>query len=289
MKKLLFLLFLSTSLFAKDTIKIVVPYPAGGTSDKIARHIQNHFGNDEYNFVVENRSGAGGSVGATYVASEKVPTLLVSGQALITNSVLGNVKYDLENDFVFLSCMITDPLVIVTKADGQIKKFQDLKDMAKTKPVPYGTSGIGTVQNMLSPIIINRENNHIEVPFKGAPEVMNALLSDTIVWYVDILNLAAPLVESGKFILLASSDKLKKYPDVPTFKELGIDIHGFRSRQVFVANSAIDNTLKSYIFKKLNEDGMKQLLQQNGYESCINTNNPNALRIEKDIVKRIIK
>ena len=289
MKKLLFLLFLSTSLFAKDTIKIVVPYPAGGTSDKVARHIQNHFGNDEYNFVVENRPGAGGSVGATYVANEKVPTLLVSGQALITNSVLGNVKYDLENDFVFLSCMITDPLVIVAKADGQIKKFQDLKDMAKTKPVPYGTSGIGTVQNMLSPIIINRENNHIEVPFKGAPEVMNALLSDTIVWYVDILNLTAPLVDSGKFIMLASSDKLKKYPDVPTFKELGIDIYGFRSRQVFVANSAIDNTLKSYIFKKLNEDGMKQLLQQNGYESCINTNNPNALRIEKDIVKRIIK
>lgn len=290
MKKLLIILALiCSSVFAKDTVKIVVPYPAGGTSDKIARHIQTHMNSDEYNFVVENRVGAGGLVGATYAANEKAPTLLVSGQALVSNAVLGNAKYDLDNDFVFLSCMITDPIVIVVKADGPIKSFQDLKNMAKNSPVPYGTSGIGTVQTMISPFITNREANYIEVPFKGSPEVMNALLSDTIMWYSDILNLVTPLVESGKFRIIAANDKLKKYPNVPTFKELNIDIHAFKSRQLFVANSAIDPSLRAYIVKKLNEESLKNLLSQNGYESCINTSTQNGLKTEKDIIKKLLK
>lgn len=290
MKKLLVIaLLLCCNAFAKETIKIVVPYPAGGTSDKIARNIQTHMNSDEYTFVVENKVGAGGLVGATHAASEKTPALLVSGQALVSNAVLGNAKYDLDADFVFLSCMITDPIVVVVKADGPIKSFQDLKTLAKTTAVPYGTSGIGTVQTMVSPMIINREPNHIEVPFKGSPEVMNALLSDTIVWYLDILNLVTPLVESGKFKIIASNDKLKKYPGVPTFKELGIETHGFKSRQLFVANSAVDAQLKTYVIKKLNEDGMRNLLAQNGYESCINTNNSSGLKTEKDIIKKLLK
>lgn len=279
-------MLLCSSVFAKENIKIVVPYSAGGTSDKVARHIQNYMNNSEYNFVVDNRPGAGGLVGATYVANEKTPTLLVSGQALVTNSVLGNAKYDLENDFTYLSCMIADPIVLVVKTDGPIKTF---KDLLAANNAPYGISGPGTVQSILSPTIVNKDPKYIELTFKGSPETMNALLSDTITWYVDILNFVGPLVDSGKLKIIASTDRLKKYPDVPTFKELNIDIGSFKSKQLFVANSSIDPMLHRYIVKKLNEDGLKEVLRNNGFDHCINTNTSSGLKSEKELIKRLLK
>lgn len=287
MKKLLvILMILCCNAFAKDTIKIVVPYSAGGTSDKVARHIQNYMNSEEYSFVVENKAGAGGLIGATYVANEKTPTLLVSGQALVTNYVTGTAKYDLDTDFVYLSCMIADPIVLVVKADGPIKTF---KDLLAASNAPYGTSGPGTIQSIVSPIITSKNSKYIEVTFKGSPDSMNALLSDTITWYVDILNFVSPLVDSGKLKIIASTDKLKKYPEVPTFKELNVDMGSFKSRQLFVANAAIDTKLKSYIVKKLNEDGLKDILHDHGFDTCINTSNPSALKSEKELIKKLLK
>jgi tripartite-type tricarboxylate transporter receptor subunit TctC len=292
MKKLITILLLAASFttYAKETIKIVVPYTAGGTSDKLARQLQTHLTNDEYTFVVENKPGAGGALGATLVANEKSePTLLVSGQALVTNTLLGNAKYDIENDFIFLSCLITDPSVVIVKADSPIKRFQDIRSASATRTIPYGTSGTGTVQSMVSPLIAGGDKNQIEIPFKGAADVMNALLADTIVWYLDSVTLVSPLIDSGKFRILAASQPLKKYPDVPTFKDVGVDIHGFKSRQLFVGNTALSTKLKTYIDKKLNEEQMAQIFTGMGYESCIDTKKPNALKTEKDIIKRLLK
>ena len=290
-RTLLALLFiLCSASFAKETIKIVVPYSAGGTSDRLARQLQTYLSNDEYTFVVENKPGAGGALGATQVANDKTePTLLVSGQALVTNTLLGNAKYDVETDFVFLSCLITDPIVVVARADSSLKNLQDIKTLAQTKSVAYGTSGAGTVQHMISPIIAGSNNNQVEVPFKGAADVMNALLAGTITWYLDSVTLVSPLVDSGKFRILAASQKLKKYPEVPTFKELNIEIHGFKSRQLFVANTAITPKLKTHIDRKLNDDQMTQIFSSMGYESCVDTKTANSLKIEKDIIKRLLR
>lgn len=293
MKKILIgVLFgvLSLAVLSKETIKIVVPYTAGGTSDRLARQLQTYLTNDDYNFVVDNKPGAGGSLGASFVANEKnEPMLIVSGQALVTNTLTGAAKYDVETDFIFISCLITDPFVVVTKADGPFKRFSDIRSIAETKPVAYGTSGVGTVQSMISPLIAGDSKNQIEVPFKGAADVRNALLADTINWYLDSVTLVAPLIDDGKFRVVAASQKLKKYPDVPTLQELGINIHGFKSRQLFAANTAVDVKLKKYIDKKLNDDQMGSILTGMGYESCIDTKNVNALKTEKEMIKRLLK
>lgn len=276
---------------AKETIKLIVPYPAGGTSDRIARVLQTHLNtSSDYQFVIDYKVGAGGTIGASHVAAEKnEPLLLLGGQSIVISAVTGNVKYDLENDFTFLSCMTTDTIAIVAKNNNKINRYQDLLELAKTTAVPYGTSGLGTVQSMVSPIVVNRNKNHFEVPYKGAAEVMNALLADTIVWYIDSINLVSPQIDAGNFKLLGVSSKSKKYPDAPTFKELGINIHGFANRQLLMANNVLDKKLRDFIAKRLNEEALTVTLTQMGYDTCINTNNPNALKVEKDIINKILK
>ena len=289
---ILILIFISNILipvYAKEQIKIIVPYTAGGLSDKLARQLQTYLVNDEYDFVVENRVGAGGLIGTQSIVDEKSkPLLLVSGQAIVSNYVLGNAKYDVDKDFTFLSCLITDTTVLVSNSAGDIKEFQDLYSSSKLS-VAYGTSGIGTVQHMLSPIIAGKDKKQIEIPFKGAPEVANALLAGTIDWYVDNLTIVSPLIDSGKFRILASNQKLKKYPNVPTFKELNIDIHGFKSKQLFVANNNITPQLKAYIEKKLVDKQFTNLLESAGYESCVNSKPASSLATEKELIKKLLK
>lgn len=291
MNKILLFLFLSVFTLltqANEVVKIVVPYTAGGLSDRLARHLQLKLSGPEYTFVVENRPGAGGLIGAQSIVDDKnKPILMITGQALVSNSVLGNAKYDLEKDFVFLSCLVTDTTVVVSKFDGPIKRIQDIQ--TTTIPISYGTSGIGTAQQMISPIVAGNNKNQIPISFKGAPEVMNALLSDTISWYVDNLSIVAPLIDSDKFRILATSQKLKKYPDVPSFKELNINIHDFRSKQLFVANSNINPQLKSYLDRKLEDKQTIESLESLGYDSCINTKKTDGLRTERLIIERLLK
>lgn len=286
---LIFIANIFIPVYAKEQIKIIVPYTAGGLSDKLARQLQSYLVNDDYDFVVENRVGAGGLIGTQSIVDEKSkPLLLVSGQALVSNYVLGNAKYDIDRDFTFLSCLITDTSVVITNSESSIKTFQDLYSNNKLN-VAYGTSGIGTVQHMLSPIIAGKDKKQIEIPFKGAPEVATALLAGTIDWYVDNLTIVSPLIDSGKFRILASNQKLKKYPNVPTFRELNIDTHGFKSKQLFVANNNITPQLKAYIHKKLGDKQFTNLLESIGYESCIDLKVPTSLDTEKDLIKKLLK
>lgn len=289
-RKLFFLILFLMCLtsHARETVKIIVPYTAGGLSDKLARQLQTYLTNDNYEFVVENRAGAGGLIGAQSIVDEKnKPLLLVTGQALVSNSILGHAKYDINNDFVFLSCLVSDTTVVVSNSNGDIKSFQDIRSSGST--VSYGTSGIGTVQHMISPIVAGSDKRQIEVPFKGAPEVMNALLSGTITWYVDNLTVVAPMIDSGKFRILAASQKLKKYPDVPSFRELNININGFRSKQLFVANNNITPQLKAYIDSKLEDKQLSNIFESLGYESCINTKVQSGLKTEKELIEKLLK
>lgn len=291
MKKILYtlLLTLCSISFAKETVKIVVPYTAGGTSDILARSLAPLLSNENYNFIVENKPGAGGLVGAELVASEKnEPQLILTGQALVSNVVLGNAKYDLEKDFKHITCVTTVPIGILVKADSPIKTMRDIVEMSKIKSISYGTSGIGTVQSMVSPLIF-KDSNQIEVPFKGAPEVLNALLAGTITWQIDNVLLAGPLVDSGKLRFIGVSTKLKKYPDIPTFKELNIDIHNFAVKQLLASNIAVSSKLRTHIDTVLNSEAVSKMYESIGYDSCINTSQPNYLKTERDIIKRLLK
>lgn len=284
----LFLLFISNifiSSHAKEPIKIIVPYTAGGLSDKLARQLQTYLTNEDYEFIVENRPGAGGVIGTQSIVDETKPMLLVSGQALVSNQILGNAKYDIDKDFTFLSCLITDTTVVVSNSNSQIKTFKDIHVVGNKA---YGTSGIGTVQHMLSPIVAGYDKKQLEVPFKGAPEVATALLSGTIDWYIDNLSIVAPMIDSGKFRILATNEKLKKYSDIPTFKELNIDIHGFKSKQLFVANKNITTDMKTYVERKIQDKQFLTLLESLGYDSCVNSKSI-TLKTEKEIITKLLK
>lgn len=292
-KLILVILLFITSIFipsyAKEPVKIIVPYSAGGLSDKLARQLQTYLVNENYDFIVENRVGAGGLVGTQSIVDEKnKPLLLVSGQALVSNYVLGNAKYNIDKDFTFLSCLVTDTTVVISNSNSDIKDFRDIYNNSRVS-IAYGTSGVGTVQHMLSPLIAGKDKKQIEIPFKGASEVANALLAGTIDWYVDNLTIVTPLIDSGKFRILAAAQKLKKYPNVPTFKELNIDIHGFKSKQLFVANNNLSPELKDYLQKKLEDKQFTSLLESAGYESCVNSKPSVNLTTEKELIKKLLK
>jgi tripartite-type tricarboxylate transporter receptor subunit TctC len=212
-------------------IRIVVPYTPGGTVDVLARAISpalhQALGQP---IIVENRSGAGGNIGAEFVAKSAPDgyTLLMSTNAPLTiNVALNPVKYDPIRDF--------NPIIMTSTATGllsvnprlQVRSTMDLVALAKAKPseLSIATSGIGTASH-LSLLQFNRLANvqTTTVPFRGGPESMTAAVAGDVNAVFSDLVPALPLIREGRLRALAITAPKRSIlaPDLPTLDEAGL-------------------------------------------------------------------
>lgn len=240
--------------YAKQNIKIVVSASPGGSIDMVARSLQTQLSDASNNFIIEYKLGAGGIVAANYVADNKnEPMILVSSIGFITNMDVPQVKYDLFNDFIYVRCAIVEPIFILVNSDSEIKTYKQFLNKSNTDIMPYSTIGNGSAGEIIARHFF-KNKNFFSVPFKGGPEAINALLTNNVIWTIESISASKSLIDAKKLLPIAiNTDKRNvDYPDVPTFKELGLDDKGFKRMQIVALNKGFDENTKNYLISKIN-------------------------------------
>jgi tripartite-type tricarboxylate transporter receptor subunit TctC len=211
-------------------VRIVVPVTAGSATDVTARVIAEHLAQQlGQPFVVENRTGAGGNTGMGYVAKQVEPdgyTILVHSAAFtIQPSTFPNLGYDSGKDFAGVTLLGMAPLVMIA-SPSKYKALKELVTAAKAKPnsINYSTVGYGAAAHLAAERLrLAAGFEAQQIPFRGAPEAINEVLSGRADFFFSPALAAVPLIRDGKLTGLAtsSSKRAQSLPEVPTTVEAG--------------------------------------------------------------------
>ena len=213
-------------------VTLVVPWPAGGTTDismrALATATEKHL---KQSIVIDNKPGAGGVIGPQTVSEKAAPDGYTVVQVPITVfrwPFMRKTTMDPAKDFTWIIGLTGYTFGIVVKADSQWKTFKDFLAYAKANPgkINYGTPGAGTTLHITMEQIAKQEGiKWTHVPFKGTAETTQALLGGHIDAVADATGWG-PLVKAGQFRLLViwSDKRSPNYPDAPTLREQGVNL-----------------------------------------------------------------
>ena len=212
-------------------VRVIISFTPGSSTDIVGRvvfaKVAEYWGQPA---VMENRSGAGGSIGSREVAKAAPDgyTLLINSSAHAVNpAIYAKLPYDTVKDFTDIVPLSIQPNVLVVNATSPYKTMMDLVNAAKAKPgsVNFGHAGIGSGTHLSTERLIAAAGiNVVQVPFKGTPEVVTALLSDSVTCYWAPISAALSMIKNGKLRALAVSTRKRNptLPDVPTPEEAGL-------------------------------------------------------------------
>lgn len=216
-------------------VKIVVPYAPGGAVDVVTRKMAQKLTEQTgQSFIVENKPGATGTIGANQVAQAQPDgyTLLANDTTYsLLPHIFKKLPFDHATQLVPVSAYVFAPMGLAVNASSKYKTLADLTAQAKAAPntVTYGTGGPGTTPHFASEALgIASGANFMHVPYKGAGEATAGLLSQTIDFQIASTTGLMGNVKGGKLRLLAVSgdQRLATLPDVPTFQQAGVPWRG---------------------------------------------------------------
>ena len=217
--------------YPNKPVKVIVPYPPGGPTDIVARSVAQKLSEQTgQQFVVDNRAGAGGNIGAEAVKSSPADgyTLLVATTAHAINKTLfPKLNYDLVKDFVPVSQLTAGPLVIVANPKFAPNNVKELIAEAKARPgeVNFASSGPGQSTHLSAELFSAMAGIKMtHVPYKGsAPALTDTMGGQTAIFFDTMLS-AMPHVRAGKLKALAvtSAQRSPAAPDIPTVAEAGL-------------------------------------------------------------------
>ena len=215
-----------------QNIRIVVPFPPGGSTDVLARRLSEGLRERlGQTVIVENRAGAGGTIGSEFVAKSAPDgyTLLmgVTGSHGVAPSLYPNLGYQPLRDFAPISLLVSAPLVLVVNPEVPAKTLKDFIALAKAQPdtLTYGTPGNGTSMHLTGVTFdLQAGTKLVHVPYKGSAGALTDLLSGQIKTMFGDLLVVLPQVRAGKINALAVTSKTRNplLPDVPTMAEAGL-------------------------------------------------------------------
>ena len=218
------------SVWPAKPVKIIVPYGPGGAVDVVTRKMAQKLTEQTgQSFFVENKAGATGTIGASQVAKAEPDgyTLMANDTTFsLLPHIFKKLPFDPVTDLAPAGAFVFAPMGLAVNARSPFKTLADLVAEAKKQPnkITYGTGGPGTTPHFASEALgIAASANFMHVPFKGAGEATQAILSSTIDFQIASTTGLMGNVKGGKLRLLAvSGDKrLAALPDVPTFIEAG--------------------------------------------------------------------
>ena len=237
MKTLLVCLALAAGVAQAQTypskpVRVIVPFPPGGTTDIVARLVADQFAATlGQPAVVENRAGAGGSVGATEIA-RAAPDGYTLGLATVSThgvnpAINPKLPYDPLRDFTPISNLATVPNVVSAHPSTGINDLKGLIEKAKASPgkITYASAGMGSLSHMLGELFKSSTSTDLlHVPYKGSGPALNDTLGGQVSIFFDNLSSSLPHIQSGKLRALAVSSpaRLDVLPNVPTFAEAGV-------------------------------------------------------------------
>lgn len=267
------------------TVNIVVPFPAGGATDAVARLMGDGLSKIwGQSVVVENRTGAGGNIGGNYVAKAKPDgyTLLVGSPAeTVINALLyPEMQYDSQKDLAPVSKAGSAPLVLVTHPSVPVKSAKELIEYVKKsdKGVNYASSGTGGPQHLAGEEFKRVTSSHINhIPYKGGSPAITDLVGGQVEMFFAGLPPAMPFIKAGKLNALAvtTEQRSELVPDIPTLAESGLPgFHIENWQGVFVpAGTPADviDKIAADIKQVLNQPEIKQKLATQGVSAAPST------------------
>ena len=232
-----FLLAASSAIAADDEypnrpVKIVVPFAPGGSTDVVARILADKLqGELKQSFVIENRPGAGGNIGADVVAKSNPDgyTLLMgtTGVLAINNYLYKDMSFDPQRDFAPVSYTSLITNILVVNPNVPAKTVPELIALAKAKPgeLTFASSGAGSSTHLSGELFKSMTGTDIvHVPYKGSSQAITDLVSGHVTMLFDNAPSSMPFVQQGKLraIAVTSTRRMPSLPDVPTIDESGV-------------------------------------------------------------------
>jgi len=275
---------LMAQTYPTQPIRLIAPFPPGGSVDITARLIAEPLGKDlGQRIVIENRSGASGNIGMD-VAARAAPdgyTIVLNTIPLVTNqSLFEKLTWDPIRDFAPIGMVATSPHVLVVPAKVPAKSVDDLVKLARSKPgrLSYASAGVGTTFHFCGEMFKDSTGTFIlHVPYRGG----GPALLDTLAGQVDMsfptLSAALPHVKAGTLRALAVTDTRRSplLPGVPTMQEAGVKDFQFTQWLALLAPAktppAIVNRLNAALKNALNAPEVKEKFQSQAFESFITT------------------
>jgi tripartite-type tricarboxylate transporter receptor subunit TctC len=222
----------SAQAWPAKPVRMVVPFPPGGATDAAARIYAQHLGDFlGQGVVVENKAGAGGEIGAEYVAKSAPDgyTLLMGavGSHAIHAAMPDKPGYDFATAFVGVSMATSMPMAVAVNSKVPANTVQELIALAKSKPgtITFGSAGPGTSQHMAGELFqVVTGTKLMHVPYRGSGPAITDLLGGQIDMVIETLPALLPQVASGKIRLLGvtTATRATALPDLPTLMEQGV-------------------------------------------------------------------
>jgi tripartite-type tricarboxylate transporter receptor subunit TctC len=221
----------SAQAWPSKPISLVVPFPAGGTTDVLARALAEKLTLSlGQTVIVESKPGAGATLGADYVAKAKPDGYMLLVGAVhhtIASSVYKKLPYDFQTDLTPITTIAMVPNVLVINAATPAKSVAELVAMLKAKPggYNYGSNGNGTAQHLIGTQFENITGTElIHIPYKGSGPLVTDLLGGQVTMSFDTVTPVLPHIKSGKLRALAvtTAKRASALPEVPTLDESGL-------------------------------------------------------------------
>jgi tripartite-type tricarboxylate transporter receptor subunit TctC len=279
-------------------IRLVVPFPPGGGTDFMARAVMQKVGESlGGTVVVENRGGAGSSIGTEIVAhspGDGYTLLIVSGAHAINPSIYPKLPYDSVRDFAPVTMFVSGPQLLVVHPSVPAKSVKDLVALAKARPgeITYASAGIGTPPHLAGELFKTMAHvNIVHVPYKGNGTAYIDLIGGHVSVMFPNVATATAHVRAGRLRALAVTTKIRTpvAPDLPTIAESGVPGYEVSSWYGLLAPAgtpaAIVSRLQSEVAKVMRSPDISQKLTSQGLDIVGSTPDEFAALIKAEIAK----
>lgn len=220
--------------FPSKPIRLIVPQSAGSGADVVARMLAESLNRDlGQSIVVDNRAGANGIVGVSFVAKQPADgyTLLLAGvsQMSFNQHLYKSLPYDPQKDFTYVAPVVDTPFVLVTSKGSGITSLAAFIDKAKSKPggLTYGSAGVGNSTHLAMEMLADKAGIKLtHVAYKGSGPALTGVIGGEIDAMVSVVGSALPQITGGNVVPLAivGQKRAKELPSVPTVKEAGLEV-----------------------------------------------------------------
>jgi len=285
--------------FPRQPVSLVVPFPAGGPTDAMARLLAQKLGERlGQQVIVENKGGAGGSIAAEYVAKATPDghTLFfgTTGTMAINPSLYSKLRYDPVKDFVPISLMATTMNVLVVNPQVPARNLGDVIKLAKAKPgeITYGSAGNGSSNHLSGELFRSAAGIQItHVPYKGSGPALVDLLGGRLSMMFDTIAQQTQNIAAGKVRAIAVTGQKRSplLPDVPTAQEAGLkdfDVTIWFGVLAPAGTPApVIDRLNREIVAVMSSDEMKKRMQADGAEARPTSPGEFAALIRSDLAK----